>query len=115
MLPVVVSSSCSSNVACRATLLEQELLTTTGNITGTRTAYHDRQHYWSKNYLPRQATLLEQELLTTTGNITGARTALGGQSLVGNEAVLVPVMLPVVVSSSCSSNVACRGKQFLVQ
>ena len=48
---------------------------TTGNITGARTAYHDRQHYWSKNCLPRQATLLEQELLTTTGNITGARTA----------------------------------------
>jgi len=36
---------------------------------------HDRQHYWSKNCLPRQATLLEQELLTTTGNTTGARTA----------------------------------------
>ena len=48
---------------------------TTGNITGARTAYHDRQHYWSKNCLPRQATLLEQELLTTTGNITGTRTA----------------------------------------
>jgi hypothetical protein len=48
---------------------------TTGNITGARTAYHDRQHYRSKNCLPRQAILLKQELLTTTGNTTGARTA----------------------------------------